>query len=611
MNRLLYDINRAMDTNIEDNDMKDVQTFFVMIQQINHLLNRKQKRQLAGVMLLILISALLETLGVSVVLPLIQVLVMPDKLMQNVYVQSVMNILGIHSALQLTVLIGVAIIVIYFIKNIIMIWTSYAKISYANSLNRDVATMVMESYMKRPYEFFTTHTSSDIMRGVGADASSVFATISCLLNIVTYVVATVCIGAFLLKTDIVLAASIIIIGIICILLMVLLFKGRMSKLGNENRKANLTVSSVIIQVVYGIKEVFIKQKRNHFLEEFRKGKEAQAKSNMGFTFLNTLPTRIIEFISILGIMVAVLIRIEMGIDAQAFVSNLAAFALAGFRIMPYISWISAEMASLVYYRPGLEAAYHDIMEVQNHKTDQNEDILGDNSGQPAVFKNQIELKHVKWRYEKGEKAVLSDLNLTIHKGEVIGIIGESGAGKSTVSDILLGLYKPQEGTVEMDGIDIFTYPAMWSTMIGYVPQSTYLFDDNVRRNVAFGDAVPDDDKIWDALGKASLKEFVISLPDGLDTRVGERGIMLSGGQRQRVAIARALYSEPQILVLDEATSALDTETETAVMEAIESLQGMITMVIIAHRLTTLKKCDRIYKIEDGVAKEVDMKELFN
>lgn len=589
--------------------MKDVQTFFIMIRQINDLLNKKQKKKLVGVMLLILISSLLETLGISVVLPLIQVLVMPDVLMETPYVQSVMNILGLHSTLHLTILIGTAIIIVYFIKNMIMICASYANIHYANSLNRDIAVMVMDSYMKRPYEFFTTHTTSDIMRGVESDSYSVFSVIYSLLNILTYVITTICIAIFLLQTDIILALSIIVVGIFCILLIILSFKKRMAVLGIQNREAAWIVSSVTIQIVYGIKEIFLKQKRNHFLEEFKKGKEIQKKANTGFNLANTLPTRIIEFVSIFGIIVAVLVRIVSGINAQMFVSNLAVFALAGFKIMPYVSGISGELTNLVYRRPSLEAAYNDIMEVRNYETDLNANNKHDDLDNQILFSNRIELKHIKWRYEKGKKDVLSDLNLVIHKGEIIGIIGESGAGKSTVSDILLGLYEPQEGTVEMDGINIFAHPSMWSSMIGYVPQSTYLFDDSIRGNVAFGDAVPNDDKVLAALEKASLKEFVMSLPDGLDTRVGERGIMLSGGQRQRVAIARALYSEPQILVLDEATSALDTETEAAVMDAIESLQGMITMVIIAHRLTTLRQCDRIYRIEDGIALEVDKTEI--
>ena len=585
--------------------MQDIKTFFIMIQQVNDLLNKKQKRQLIWVMLLILISALFETLGVSVVLPLIQVLIMPDELMNNQYVLVIMEILGLHSSLQLTILFGIAIIAVYLIKNIILVLASYTRINYANSMNRDIAVMVMESYMKRSYEFFTTHTTSDIMRGVGGDASSVFSVISCLLNIATYTITTVCIGFFLFKTDVILAVSIIVIGIVSILLTVFLFKKKMAKLGRQNREANKEVSAVIIQVVYGIKEIFMKQKRRYFLEEFRIGKEAQKNANVGYTFFNSLPTRIIEFLSIFGIIAAVFIRMVMGIDVQAFVANLAVFALAGFKIMPYVSNISGELTSLVYYRPGLEAAYNDIMEVQNYSFSQRESICYEDAESNAMFTNRIELKNVEWKYENGEKDVLSDLNLSINKGEIIGIIGESGAGKSTFSDILLGLYKPQKGTIEMDGINIFTHPNMWSSMIGYVPQATYLFDDNIRRNVAFGDASPNDDKVWAALEKASLKTFVESLAEGLDTRVGERGIMLSGGQRQRVAIARALYSEPQILVLDEATSALDNETEEAVMEAIESLQGSITMVLIAHRLTTLRKCDKIYRIEEGIALEVD------
>lgn len=588
--------------------MQDVRTFFRILKDVNQLLNRKQKKQLVWVLMLILASALLEMLGVSVVLPLVQVFMAPDHLMENQYIQYIMDILGIHGTLQLAILIGITIIFVYLIKNIIMSLATYVRLYYANCLNRDMAVMVMDSYMKRPYEFFSTHTTADIMRGVESDANSVFSVVSCLLNIVVYVMTIICIGLFLIKTDWVLAASIILIGIVCILLTILLFKKKMADYGKQNREARWKVSTVTIQIAHGIKEIFMKQKRDYFLEEFKLGKELQKKANIGFVFLNSLPIRLIEFISIFGIIVALLLRIAIGINVETFVSNLAVFALAGFKIMPYISNISGELTSLVYHRPGLEAAYRDILEAQSCEDNWKKDIKCEEKDVELRFLHKIELKNIGWKYENGEKDVLTALNMTINKGEIIGIIGESGAGKSTLSDILLGLYEPQRGTVEVDGTNIYACSAAWSALIGYVPQSTYLFDDSVKRNVAFGDGIPDDGKVWEALGKASLKTFVESLPNGLDTRVGESGIMLSGGQRQRVAIARALYSNPQILVLDEATSALDNETETAVMEAIESLQGSITMVIIAHRLTTLKKCDRIYRIDDGVAMEIN-KEL--
>ena len=216
------------------------------------------------------------------------------------------------------------------------------------------------------------------------------------------------------------------------------------------------------------------------------------------------------------------------------------------------------------------------------------------------------------RYYYIDKSLLTDVQLTIQKGESIAFIGASGAGKTTLSDIILGLLQPEKGTVDMDGIDVYTIPMQWAHIVGYVPQSIFLMDDTVRNNIAFGISAEtiEDKYIWEALEKAQLKDFVEKLPYGLDTIVGERGVKFSGGQRQRVAIARALYNKPEILVLDEATAALDNETETAVMESIDALQGQITMIIVAHRLTTIRNCDKIYEIKDGVAVERSKEEVF-
>ncbi len=591
--------------------MRDIKTFIIMIQQIKALLNRKHKRRFLFVAVMIFISALFETIGVSAILPLIQVLLMPDHLMRNSYVQIVMNILHLHTSLQLTILIGIGVAALYLVKNIFMVLVVYIKVNYAGSVNKDLASLVMASYMERNYEFFTTHTTADIMRGVEVDANSVFNVIGSFLEIATCAMTTACVGVFLFKTDYILCTSIILIGLVSILLTMLLFKKKMAQLGELNRQAHAAVSAVTIQIVQGIKEIFMKQKRGYFIEQFQTAKEKKKKADVGFQVLNALPMRFIESLSVLVIIIALLIRIIMGVDSQEFILSLGVFAMAGFKVMPYIANISSSLTNLAYFRASLEATYENVMEVHAYARSHTKTVKQESTDKQTVFANKIELKHVRWRYEKGEKDILSDLNLTIYKGEIIGIIGESGAGKSTISDILLGLYEPQKGTVEMDGINIYTHPNMWSAMIGYVPQSTYLFDDSIRRNVAFGDTSPDDDKVWDALEKASLKDFVESLPDGLDTHVGEQGIMLSGGQRQRVAIARALYSEPQILVLDEATSALDNETEATVMEAIESLQGMVTMIIIAHRLTTIKNCDRIYEITEGKAIERNKKEVLS
>ena len=228
------------------------------------------------------------------------------------------------------------------------------------------------------------------------------------------------------------------------------------------------------------------------------------------------------------------------------------------------------------------------------------------------FQNEIRLSHITFSYTKENGNVLSDLNMVIKKGTSVGLIGTSGAGKTTLSDLILALYKPQHGTIQMDGIDINDIGTHWHYLTGYVPQSVYLSDSSIRRNVAFGirESEIDDQKIWKALEMAQLKSFVETLKNGLDTQVGEWGVKFSGGQRQRIAIARALYNDPDILIMDEATAALDNETEQAVMESIEALQGIKTLIIIAHRLTTIRKCDEIYEIIDGKAVLRSHEEIF-
>lgn len=225
--------------------------------------------------------------------------------------------------------------------------------------------------------------------------------------------------------------------------------------------------------------------------------------------------------------------------------------------------------------------------------------------------NYLSIENIHWKYPAAEREVLSGVNIQIRQGTSVGFIGHSGAGKTTLADIILGLYKPQQGCIKLEGKDIRTMSARWAECVGYIPQVVYLTDDTIRNNVAFGIDEPDDNLVWQALEQAQLKEFVLELPDRLDTVVGDRGVRFSGGQRQRVAIARALYYNPPILILDEATSALDTETETAVMEAINSLQGHKTLIIVAHRLTTIQSCDVIYEIVDGLAKVRRKEEIFD
>ena len=319
--------------------------------------------------------------------------------------------------------------------------------------------------------------------------------------------------------------------------------------------------------------------------------------------------QIIESMCVAVLMGIICIRIAMGADMTTFIPKLSVFAVAAFRLLPSVSRMSRYTNGIIFYNPFLQSAYENLKEIDQYDKDvrsgQSESEKEKNDNRYIPFNDEVRISHIDWKYSRSEKMILSDLSLSIHKGQAIGLVGASGAGKTTLADILLGLLKPKKGTVYVDGMDIFQYPKQWSKIIGYVPQSIFLSDDTIRNNVAFGHAPSEinDNDVWNALREAQLEEYIKSLPEGLDTQVGERGIKFSGGQRQRIAIARTLYNNPEIIVLDEATSALDNETEKAVMESIDALQGYKTLIIVAHRLTTIRHCDKIYEIANGKAIE--------
>lgn len=321
-----------------------------------------------------------------------------------------------------------------------------------------------------------------------------------------------------------------------------------------------------------------------------------AKNN---EILAAIPKYIVETVCMVGMLIAIIIKMYFGRnDFQAFVVQLSAFAVAAFRLLPSVGKLNAYINSVMYSKSSLDLIYRDLKEIENCKMI---DFKERKEVEEWNLENKIELKNIAYHYPDSNKLVLSDVSFSIKKGETIALIGSSGAGKTTLADILLGLLQPVKGTILVDGKNIYDNMDAWHRMLGYIPQTIYLSDDTIRNNIAFGirEEDIDDDAINDALKKAQLYDFVQTLDKGLDTFVGDRGVRLSGGQRQRIGIARALYYNPEILILDEATSALDNETESAVMEAIESLKGMKTMVIIAHRLTTLKNADVIYEVGDG------------
>jgi ABC-type multidrug transport system fused ATPase/permease subunit len=326
--------------------------------------------------------------------------------------------------------------------------------------------------------------------------------------------------------------------------------------------------------------------------------------------LKFIPRPIMESVCICGLLGAFAIKMQFsGAQMSSFVSTMAVFVVAAVRMLPSFNRITGNIGSMMFDKPAIDSVYHDLVEIEELMDKRK---LTEEADAKIVLNDRLKVDGISFHYPESEEWVLNHANLVIEKNQSVAIIGASGAGKTTMVDIILGLLEPQEGKITVDGIDIWTHMESWHQSIGYIPQSIYLMDDTIRANIAFGVPESDinDDAIAEALVEAQLDQFVASLPEGLDTVIGDRGVKLSGGQRQRIGIARALYRNPEVLILDEATSALDNETEREVMAAIDGLHGQRTMIVIAHRLTTIRNCDAIYEVANGVITRKTYQEVF-
>lgn len=587
-----------------------------IIKQLNYVLDSKQKKASIVIFLCMILSSGLELLGVSAIYPFLQMMLTPAEIKDKWYVRWLYYFVPDASEQAILLGLGIVIIFVYLFKNVFMIICVYAQTSFTAKCQRQLSTKMLTAYLKHPYQFFLNTNSSEIIQGIGGDVSGVHQILLNFFTLIAETLTVIIIGIFLFTTDAIMTMGAMMLAFICLLAVVFGFKNKMKRAGSNAREASRLRGMYGYQAVTGIKEIMVLDRKDNFIEQYSEAALLEQKAIITNGVIIACPDRILEGVCIGGIIGIVCIRIAGGVDLGTFIPVLGTFAMAAFKILPSISKISTRINGVVYYQMSLQEAYKNLKEANEYEMEMREYTLVEtNSGvvdtKTIKFVDELKINNIAWKYLNAKEYVLKNTQLSIKKGESVAFIGSSGAGKTTLADIIMGLLKPEEGKVEMDGIDIFSIPHEWAKIIGYVPQSVFLIDDTVRRNVAFGLKEKDvsDEKVWIALKQAQLKEFVENLPYGLDTIVGERGVKFSGGQRQRIAIARALYEDPDILVLDEATSALDNETETAVMESIDALQGNKTLIIVAHRLTTIRNCDKIYEIRNGIAVLRDKEEV--
>lgn len=581
---------------------KDIASLIDVFSKLKYILTKKQKYLSAVVFIMTIFGAVFETLGVSIIVPLVQSFLSADQLMHNKYVEPIVMLLHISTSKQLIIWISGAVIVIYIFKNVYMLILSYARVKFSVKVKRELSVKILHSYMEREYAFFLGINTADVIRGVGYDVTGVQEVLFQLFRIMAEGLTAICICIFIVRADITMAACVVVLMGFSLGLLVLVFRKKMKKIGDYYRECTVRVNKYLLEAFQGIKDVLVFHKEDYFINKYEVNFSNQQKADVAKTIAAESPAYFIETVFVGGLITVVGIRVVMGSDTTSFVPQLAAFAIAAFRILPSIGRISASFNQFVCACPALNATYATLKDVEKFKKDSRvqSEIVKEKE---TVFCNEIVIKDMYWKYPNTDNFVIEKLNLTIKKGKSIALIGESGAGKSTMADIILGLLVPEQGDVLVDGVSIYQMMDSWKMTVGYVPQTVFLTDDTIRSNIAFGvdEKDIDEDKVRRAVEEAQLADTIAALPHGLDTVLGERGVRFSGGQRQRVAIARALYNDPDILILDEATAALDNDTENAVMEAIDALQGYKTLVIIAHRLTTIRNCDEIYEISGGSA----------
>ena len=569
------------------------------------LLDRKQKTQMVGIVILMLIGGVLESLGIAMIAPVMQVVIDPRQVEESKVLSGIYNFFNLQSTTQLAAIIMFSLILIFVIKNVFLYFMNVVQLRFVYTNQFATSRRMMINFMQRPYEYYLNADTTVIQRNITSDVNNLYALILSCLQLFSEIIVFICLVAILLSQDARMTLTIATLLVIVLLVIKFFIKPVMVKAGQDNQDYYSGLYKWIYESVTGIKEIKVSAKENYFINGYADCGAGYVNAVQKYNLYNSTPRLLIETIAIAGMVGYMLVVMASGTNLTSLLPQLTVLAAAAARLLPSANRINNYLTSIAYFEPFLDNVSDNLqMEIHDESISYNsEDYRTKGSVDKLPVEKSIVMEGITYKYPGTDKLILDDAGMEIPVGKSVGIVGTSGAGKTTIVDVLLGLLEPEKGRILADGVDVKTNYKGWLKNIGYIPQTIFMTDSTIRKNVAFGvpDDEIDDNKVWQALREAALDEFVKELPEGLDTEIGERGIRLSGGQRQRIGIARALFEDPEVLVLDEATSALDNETEAAIMDSINRLHGRKTLVIIAHRLQTIEKCDMIYSIGEGKA----------
>ena len=572
-----------------------------ILKKLGVLLDKKQKRAMAGLIVLMIISAILQTAGIGLLVEVVNVVIDPEAVKNSSIAKMCYNLIGSDTYESFAITVMLLLVAIFVIKNVFLYLQQKLTFAFVYVNQFRTSERMMRNYLRRGYEFYLNADTAVVQRSITSDVNNMYGLILALLQLLSDGVISVFVIAYCFISNGTLTVLLAVVLLALMLLIQKVLKPIMYKAGQQNQEYYSGLFKWISQTVQGIKEVKISCKEQYFVSEYQKCGKGYVDSVQRYSLYNSIPKLLIEVTCVSTMMGYMIFQIATGVRTEVMVQAVSTLGAAALVLLPAVSRVNNQINSIAYFEPFFMGVSDNL---QDEINTENVDLtFATDEEEKLPVKNKIEMKDITYSYPNSDKLIFDHADLTIPIGASVGIVGTSGAGKSTVVDILLGLLETKTGTVYADGQDVKQHYRKWLKNIGYIPQMIFMLDDTIRRNVAFG--VPEDkideDRLWEVLKEAQMDEFIKTLPDGLDTGIGERGIRLSGGQRQRIGIARALYNNPEILILDEATSALDNETEAAIMESINMLHGKKTLVIIAHRLQTIEKCDIVYRVEDGKA----------
>ena len=579
-----------------------------MYKKLNYIFSKNDRVKIILLLVMMVVGSFLELLGVAVFQPFVDIIMNPQVIETTPWLSWLNRLFACNTIEKFLTVLAILIIFIYVIKNVYLWIQQNYIMKFTYGIQQKLSTRLLTTYLDEPYTFHLNKNIAELQRSMQEDTALFTQVVMHTLQLIAEIVVCGALGLYLFNVSQSITFVIVALLAICVLIFTKINKNFAKKLGKDAQIYKGKLYQWVNQSLCGVKEVKVLNREDYFVSSYRKYYKLYIKGVRLNRLLSITPKYLVEAVCMTGLLIAIVIKLNFGQkELTAFIPQLATFAVAAFRLLPSVGRINEHVTNIMYAIPSVDLIYEDLKGIEDYQEQQKQDEVSQ-----WHFEKEIRVNKITYAYPDAETNVLEDAECIIPKGKTVALVGSSGAGKTTLADIILGLLVPQRGKILADEINVFKNLGIWHHKIGYIPQVIYLSDDTIRNNVAFGvyeDKI-DDEAIKAALEKAQLWEFVDSLPMGLDTLVGDRGVRLSGGQRQRIGIARALYHDPEILVLDEATSALDSETEAAVMEAIEQLQGTKTMLIIAHRLTTIRKADIIYEVENQKIVQKSKEEIF-